>query len=315
MKKRFRIFMFLVMVLTLVLPISSFAAESTIPQYKINDPYVYPVKPGMDEWLKLDDHVKKIEACQIPTDILSNMSTDALIETVLSYPLLPEMYAWDSPANGYNAIKSQFNGLKELSIRTDATEKLSNLKSSLSLSKGKATDDGIKELNLRQLQEGITWKQELQVTALMSTGYVTTPMASKVPVYFNRTWTDAGITYAQAQAEFANLLSIYPYAVKVTDSNPAFNCHSYAWYWQSSSNNCWMNNPSTYWNDGSYIKGSVRVNSKVCYFSSSTPIHSGVVYSYYSGFVGVESKWGALGIVRHSLNDNPYSYSSISYYN
>ena len=34
----------------------------------------YPIKPGSMEWKKLKNSYKKIKACQIPDEILSNLS-------------------------------------------------------------------------------------------------------------------------------------------------------------------------------------------------------------------------------------------------
>lgn len=54
--------------------------------------YTFPVKPGTSEWNELIDHTQMVEACKIPEDLLHNMTTDELIETVLNYPLLMEIY-------------------------------------------------------------------------------------------------------------------------------------------------------------------------------------------------------------------------------
>lgn len=61
-----------------------------------------------------------IDACEIPTDILNNMSTQALLKTVLNYPLLIDLYAYDITQKGFNAVSTHFNGLVELQNRIDA---------------------------------------------------------------------------------------------------------------------------------------------------------------------------------------------------
>lgn len=58
--------------------------------------YTFPVKPGTSEWNELIDHTQMVEACQIPEGLLHNMTTDELIETVLNYPLLMEIYTYDT---------------------------------------------------------------------------------------------------------------------------------------------------------------------------------------------------------------------------
>lgn len=80
-------------------------------------PYAYPIQAGTPEWTALKTLQNKIAACQIPEDILKNMTTRALVETVRNYPLAVNIYAYDSIDIGYEKVKSQFNGLEELENR------------------------------------------------------------------------------------------------------------------------------------------------------------------------------------------------------
>lgn len=83
------------------------------------DVYDYPIKPGTDEWAALRNNDHKIEVCQIPEDILENMSTEGLTETVLDYPLLFGMMAYSTVQYGFDKVSSDFNGLQELLNRED----------------------------------------------------------------------------------------------------------------------------------------------------------------------------------------------------
>lgn len=49
------------------------------PTYPITESYQYPVVPGMEEWAKLGSLQEMAEACQIPEEILSKMTTEALV--------------------------------------------------------------------------------------------------------------------------------------------------------------------------------------------------------------------------------------------
>ena len=40
-------------------------------------------------------------------------------------------------------------------------------------------------------------------------------------------------------------------ATRIAPSSSKYNCHSYAWYMQSTSNPYWMNDPSSYYTDWS----------------------------------------------------------------
>ncbi|MBQ6105006.1 MAG: hypothetical protein IJL03_03545 [Lachnospiraceae bacterium] len=85
--------------------------------------YRYPSLPGMTTWA-YGNHADMVKACRIPDEVLSGMSTENLVQTVLFYPLFPDVLAYDSMDMGYNAIKQSFNGLSELCKRTDRNEAL-----------------------------------------------------------------------------------------------------------------------------------------------------------------------------------------------
>lgn len=89
-------------------------------EYTIDTPYEYPILPGTQEWADLFTHGAMLRACQIPEDILQAMTTEALVETVVNYPLAADVYAYDTFQMGYDAVKRQFNGLRELERRPDA---------------------------------------------------------------------------------------------------------------------------------------------------------------------------------------------------
>jgi len=87
--------------------------------FAANDAYDFPVKPGTEEWKTFQTHNEMLKACQIPERILNNMSTAALVETVLNYPLLLDMMAYNNIQYGFDQVASRFNGLQELLNRED----------------------------------------------------------------------------------------------------------------------------------------------------------------------------------------------------
>lgn len=118
---------------------------------------------------------------------------------------------------------------------------------------------------------------------------------------------------------------LYPNAERLREPTNKYNCHSYAWYSQSSSNNKWMNNPSAYISDGSYyVSGNPQSNYKMIYLYGTRIDHSAIIETRLSGIsninfrdmVIVKSKWGQAGLYRHNGNDSPYYYcDTVSYYN
>lgn len=122
MKKINKIFILSIVVLLVFLS-CGFAtqAETTASQ---NETYCFPLTPDTDAeaWAELQDHNAKAAVCQIPEDLLSTMSTEALLETVKNYPLSVDFYAYNTLEMGYSALKSQFNGIEELEKRYMSSE-------------------------------------------------------------------------------------------------------------------------------------------------------------------------------------------------
>ena len=158
------------------------------------------------------------------------------------------------------------------------------------------------------------------VNVLDSKGYVYTPNGSEVAVDFITRELSA-----DAKIEMNNRYAVeYPDATLLRSATCKYNCHSYAWYSQSSSNNVWMNDPSAYWNDNSYTYRMIpNAGYKMVWYRNG---HSGIVESvsdyigppssaaFFAPFVTVVSKWGEYGLYRHSGDNSPYSIAQVSFY-
>ena len=159
----------------------------------------------------------------------------------------------------------------------------------------------------RQMQSYISSVYTPNNTPVQVTGYNSEPLS----------------TY-QINQNNSDYDSYYPNAIRYGSSTGKYNCHSYAWYYQSTSNNCWMNDPSAYWNDGSfYPSGNPQHGYKMLYANYGALKHSAVVDQRLSGpsqmnfmdLVYVYSKWGQCGLYYHRGNDCPYSYcNGVGYY-
>lgn len=104
-------------ILTTLMPAIAYAQSGNTT---ITNAYDYPIKPGTEQWKSFTTHDQMLKACQIPTTALSKMSTTALVDTVLNYPLLGDMMAYDDIQEGFNAVATRFNGLSALLQRNDA---------------------------------------------------------------------------------------------------------------------------------------------------------------------------------------------------
>lgn len=86
--------------------------------------YQFPLKPGMEEWAELKNVHEKYVATQIPVEILEKMPTEELVETCLTYPLLVNIFLFNSQEEGFDQLRKNFNGFQELLTRDDAGKKL-----------------------------------------------------------------------------------------------------------------------------------------------------------------------------------------------
>lgn len=151
--------------------------------------------------------------------------------------------------------------------------------------------------------------------------YVQTPNGNDVYV---RVWqsSDGDFSSSEKAALAEDVEIAYPNATLLRDATIKYNCHSYAWYSNSSLNKRWMPYPGAFITDGSYpelTKITTDVGSRMVYYdtidgSCGTPTHTAIIYSYVDyprsrrTFV-VESKWGSYGLYRHDSYDSPYSYN------
>ncbi|MDO4733320.1 MAG: hypothetical protein Q4B50_07405 [Bacillota bacterium] len=94
--------------------------------YSITEPYEYPAYPGTEEWEALGKRMEKMEIIdylRVPEDILQNMTTDALIQTVLDFPYASDPLAYEDRRSGFDAHFENNSGLSELYAREDCLEK------------------------------------------------------------------------------------------------------------------------------------------------------------------------------------------------
>jgi hypothetical protein len=84
----------------------------------------YPVKPGTEEWASFTTGQQMVDACQVPNEILEELSTRELIEICMNYPMLFIYTASNDERAGISYMVENFTGFKELSKRKDGLEKL-----------------------------------------------------------------------------------------------------------------------------------------------------------------------------------------------
>jgi hypothetical protein len=110
-----KIYIFLVLLMTGLFAYS----QTTIP-----DQYDFPIKQGSMEWEQIGSVEKRIVALQIPEDILSQISTEGLLETCLAFPYLTDILFYNDYQKGFDELVAEFNGYREFLDRPDLNDVL-----------------------------------------------------------------------------------------------------------------------------------------------------------------------------------------------
>lgn len=312
------------------------------------------------DWPGYDNHVDMVNAAQIPTYILNQMSTDDLVEAYFAYPLRVDLIAWDTYATGFKAVKSQFNGLDELVSREDGAQKLVEKMQEIPVVTNARSVDHeqyIRPLYLDVLLAQPEFMNQLsEPEAEEALAVVDNIVEQRDPeIYGNSTYRfykaaneqvetysyslqvrTPGGKYASANVfEYGDTdidiggtnreyIGNYPNATFLDNSTRMYNCHSYAWYRQTSNNNYWIGNPEPYLTDGTCSNtGVFKTGTRVMYYNvdqsgwnTSAYFHSAIVASG-NTYPTVTSKWGQGPLMRHSLSYCPYyaPAKTISYWN
>lgn len=362
----------------------------------------YPVTADNVEWNDFQSHEEMVEVCNMPDELLAGLSTDELVNLMLEYPLLGDLFLYDDISVGFETLAENSNILTELLEREDGARKLleaycrfeiieetelpeevvsaeepysskvidvasdakyediiekesENIIQDIFLETVLVQEQVIQNLEAEEIEilaeeaaEKVEAKENSDIySAYENTIYdvaedtntidmlgecetvqkgdmnsvygndtyttVKTPKGSKVSVV-KRTFNGA-----EAASAYNYTVQHYPNAKIVAGATTNYNCHSYAWYKQSTSNIYWMNNPGKYMSDGSYKRVGTTPTAKkqkVCYIQyplTSPYIHSGIVYSISGSTIKIKSKWGAGPLVIHNVNYSPYSGTPIYY--
>lgn len=303
MKRFAKIVISAIIVSSLILSLSGYAF---VAGEQMNDnAHTYPVAPGSQEWKEMTLE-ERLASCAVSQAEVKGMTTSALVETVLNYPYLLNIYAYNSINEGIQMVSSYFPGLPELVSRSDGVEALQaycNQKAQMQSDNNSDLDVYNAEILIKAISGSVE-----NASSRLTNATLYTPKGSAVSAYIDTTWDDHGITQARADEISNAYLDIYPSAQILRTANPKYNCHSYAWHSTSESNRYWIDNPSPYVTDGSYTSDYASVDHKITYrtIGDNTYIHSGIITSTSGGMITVSSKWGSLSLFSHEHFDCPY---------
>lgn len=81
------------------------------------DSYIYPIRPGSEEWKALKTSEEMVKVTQMPQDVINNMSTIGLFESVVENPLFVELSLSSTPKYFYDYHKTTSEAMIELLSR------------------------------------------------------------------------------------------------------------------------------------------------------------------------------------------------------
>lgn len=338
MKKKYSILLIL-LTLTIILSagVVAYGAITSSDGYTIDTPYAYPLEPGTDDWFAIEDHSIKVELLQVPENILTKLTTQALVETVVSYPYLNDMHYFSTPELGYTSVRDHFNGLQELERRPDGMETLLAYYRA-EMSRRSEYTLALASVEIILLESGHTIELASQDEfSFARCLYSEDEFSARVA--YPRTPSGKSVTQSWChynQEDMADIMKeLYADDARgkygLEPLRPAtlkYNCHSYAWYNQAESNLWWIDYPDDFIHDSYYMlnNGTIQAGNIAVYkqsASSTTYLHSAIV-TYVSDHgsialpkppINVISKWGPAGLYAHNIYNCPDAYGrNITFY-
>ena len=290
--------LFLTLVLLCLFSYSAFATETTS---------LYEINASDTSWKEFTSHEEMIEAISVSKSYLEECSTSDLLLFIVNYPLIGDIFAYDTTKEGINHVKTYCSSLDLFFDRKDANKALQDV-----LLKNTTQ----KLSSQKYLQDISLYVVEALYDYMLQTNnnrdsYATvyTPNGTAVSV-INVTSDFSSSTKTSINNYF---ISAYPNAQFVSTSTQKYNCHSFAWYSSSTSNHFWMNNPSAYMSDGSYTQTSSCLNATKLFYTNGG--HSARVYDAISNSLStttVKSKWGNGPLMIHKALYCPYNSTGIT---
>ncbi|UEA31928.1 hypothetical protein [Granulicatella elegans] len=280
MKKNFKL---------IVLMLLGIIISPSIVSAKCNNEFEYFITPKSEEWKKYSAYELQ-DKLNIPKENVDKLNTKDLLDLVLDYPFIGDVYAFNTVEDGINEIRKRFNPLDVLLNREDIAKVLYNRYINLEnpvISKNikcEESDDCLKinfieflleknevfiKLNEEQIREiskkAVKMSLESEIESefekkdsVFSECYTDELKKSSSGVYTPRgTYVEAFILGEQLSQSKKNEINsyfdkTYPNAKRLRGATTNYNCHSYAWYSTSANNRYWINDTSPYKNDGSY---------------------------------------------------------------
>ena len=111
---------------------STKSEEPLTANYLIDDPYTFDkIYDSIRQFCSLEE---KFAECELPTEMISNMSTSSLLLTCVNHPLARLFFAYDNHLSAMDVFYNYCNVFREFIGREDATDEIIKLYGSLIIS-------------------------------------------------------------------------------------------------------------------------------------------------------------------------------------
>ncbi|NLD22460.1 MAG: hypothetical protein GX664_08355 [Bacteroidales bacterium] len=327
----------------------------------IDEPFVFLAEKDFKAWTGIASLEDRFEACQIQQKSLNAMTTDALVKSILHYPLNYLIFAYNNPMDAVELVLTHSNLHKELLQRNNAANTLIEYFANMDI------DLNMDDLSYDKTYQIVNYEDEIFLEYLIASGtikdidnpdvtkklftivedkikertkdkttyseYSIRPLyaiknkhtpalllsnTSYVYTYFGQA---LGVQAKQelSTSEINRITNIYaaeyPAATVIRPASNTYNCHSYAWFDQSTNNHYWLNSVAPngelqlqrYWTDDYYCLTTETNAERVFYSSgdhSAIPINTTMYIS----------KWGQAPLMEHAPNYCPYISTNTQYY-
>lgn len=104
-----------------------------------DEPLTFLLSRDSSAWTSIGSLQGRFDACTVPQQILDNMTTEAIVESVINYPLNYLVLFYNDPMDAVNLIFEKSTLHQELASRTEATSELIGLFSETYVKMGEKT--------------------------------------------------------------------------------------------------------------------------------------------------------------------------------
>ena len=98
------------------------AIQTEMETVMIDEPFVFLSETDFDKWCHINEFENRVKACEIPEDQLKIMTTEALLKSILHYPLNYLYIAYDDPFEAIDIIMKYSTLHQEFVSRPDAAK-------------------------------------------------------------------------------------------------------------------------------------------------------------------------------------------------